>query len=108
MGGVVGVGLALRYPMKVRRLVLVATSGGIDVGALGASDWREEYRAGFPVAASWVTEATVDYTVQLKGVGVPTLLLWGDQDPISPVAVGLRLSELLSASVLRVIAGGTH
>ena len=69
MGGVVGVGMALRYPMKVRRLVLVATSGGIDVGALGASDWREEYRAGFPVAASWVTEATVDYTVQLKGVG---------------------------------------
>ncbi len=108
MGGIVAVGLALRHPAKVKRLALVATSGGIDVGALGASDWRDEYRAQFPAAAAWVTETTVDYTAELKRIRVPTLLLWGDQDPISPVAVGRRLCELLPASVLRVIAGGTH
>lgn len=108
MGGVVAVGLALRDPARVRRLVLVATSGGIDVAALGASEWRDEYRAEFPGAAPWITGQAVDYTAQLARVTAPTLLLWGDADPISPVAVGRRLSELLPASVLTVIPGGTH
>lgn len=45
MGGVVAMGVALRYPEKIRRLVLVATSGGIDVRALGAADWRATFPA---------------------------------------------------------------
>lgn len=56
MGGVVAVGLALRHPEKVRRLVLVASSGGIDVEGFGAEDWRDEYVLEFPNAAAWVTE----------------------------------------------------
>src|SRR3954469_557471 len=40
MGGVVAVRLALAHPEKVSRLVLAATSGGVDVAGLGASDWR--------------------------------------------------------------------
>jgi len=108
MGGVVAVGLALRYPEKVRRLVLVATSGGIDVDLLGAGDWRADYRAEFPNAAAWVTEPTVDYTARLADVSAPTLLLWGDEDPISPLAVAGRLAELLPNTVMAVIRGGTH
>ncbi len=68
LGGVVAVGLAMRYPEKVRRLVLVATSGGIGVDVLGAGGWRAEYRAEFPTAAAWVTEQTVDHTAQLPRV----------------------------------------
>jgi pimeloyl-ACP methyl ester carboxylesterase len=108
MGGVVAVGLALRYPERVRRLVLVATSAGTYVDALGAGDWRADYRAEFPNAAAWVTKRTVDYTAQLAHVSAPTLLLWGDADPISPVAVARRLAELLPNSVMAVIRGGTH
>jgi pimeloyl-ACP methyl ester carboxylesterase len=36
MGGIVAIGVALRDPRKIRRLVLVATSGGLDVG----TPWR--------------------------------------------------------------------
>jgi pimeloyl-ACP methyl ester carboxylesterase len=108
MGGVVAVGLALSHPETVRRLVLVATSGGIDVAGLGASEWRADYRAAFPGAAAWITEQTVDFTAELPELRAPTLLLWGDRDPISPVAIGQRLAELIDASVLRVIPGGTH
>jgi pimeloyl-ACP methyl ester carboxylesterase len=36
MGGVVAIGLALTQPQKVRRLVLVVTSGGLDVERHGA------------------------------------------------------------------------
>jgi len=108
MGGVVAIGIALRYPQKVRRLVLVATSGGIDVQSLGAGDWRTEYRAEFPNAATWITEQEVDYTPQLARVTKSTLLLWGDQDPISPLAVGRRLDAILPNSRLIVLGGGSH
>lgn len=108
MGGVVAVGLALRWPEKVRRLVLVATSGGIDVLGFGAAEWRGDYRTEFPGAATWVSEERPDYTESIASVSAPTLLIWGDCDPISPVMVGERLNAMLPNSMLRVLAGGTH
>ena len=39
---------------------------------------------------------------------MPTLLLWGDAVPISPVAVGQRLQRLLPRSRLVVLPGGQH
>ena len=36
------------------------------------------------------------------------LLLWGNADPISPVAVGRRLAELFPNGELVVVEGGTH
>ena len=36
------------------------------------------------------------------------LLLWGDADPISPVAVGERLRDLFPSAELVVVPGGTH
>jgi pimeloyl-ACP methyl ester carboxylesterase len=108
MGGIVAIGLALARPRKIRRLVLVATSGGLDVGGLGGRDWRGEYRAEFPQAAQWVTGDHVDYTAMLGDVEPAVCLIWGDADPISPVAVGSELDARLPRSSLHIIAGGTH
>lgn len=108
MGGVVALGVALEDPERVRRLVLVATSGGIDVAEFGARDWREDYRAEYPMAAPWLTEDAADYTESLSAIGTPTLLICGDADPISPVEVGRRLAQLLPNSELHVLRGGTH
>jgi pimeloyl-ACP methyl ester carboxylesterase len=108
MGGVVAIGLALANPQKVRRLVLVATSGGIDVRRFGAENWRAEYRSEFPGAASWVTEQHVDHTRELPGIEIPTCLIWGEEDPISPPAVGRALQAALPHSSLHIIPGGTH
>jgi pimeloyl-ACP methyl ester carboxylesterase len=58
MGGVVAIGVALAHPEKVRRLVLVATSGGVALDAPGAEDWRREYENEFPAAASPVFRVT--------------------------------------------------
>ncbi len=108
MGGVVAIGLALSHPEKVRRLVLVATSGGLAVERHGAQDWRAEYRAVFPEADPWVSGERPDFTADIPRISTPTLLIWGDQDPVSPEMVGQRLHELLPKSSLRVVAGGTH
>jgi pimeloyl-ACP methyl ester carboxylesterase len=108
MGGIVAVRVALRNPDKVRRLVLVATSGGVDVARLGGTDWRTDYKANHPEAAPWITDDRPDDTDEIPTITASTLLLWGDSDPISPVAVGEHLASLLPNATLSVIAGGTH
>ncbi|MCW0233659.1 MAG: alpha/beta hydrolase [Ferrovibrio sp.] len=108
MGGIFALRLALLYPQRVKKLVLTAASGGIDVMRFGASDWRPAYRAEYPQAATWITAARADHTAEISSIAQPALLLWGDADTVSPVAVGRHLAGLLRDSRLQVIAGGTH
>jgi pimeloyl-ACP methyl ester carboxylesterase len=108
MGGVVAVRVAARYPEKVRRLVLVATSGGFDIAEHHAEDWREDYARTYPGAAGWITEPVADQRQLLTGIFAPSLLLWGDRDPLSPVTVGQSLARLLPNARLRIIDGATH
>lgn len=108
MGGIVAVRVALEHPAKVRRLVLVATSGGVDVAGLGGAEWRPNYRREFPQAADWILRERPDYTAEIPRITAPTLLVWGDNDPVSPVAVAEYLASLLPNATLRVIAGGDH
>ena len=49
-----------------------------------------------------------DYHDELGKITQPTLLLWGDADPISPLAVGERLRDLLPNASLVKVAGGNH
>jgi len=108
MGGAIAMQVALRHPQKVRRLVLCVTAGGLDVEALGATDWRENYAREYPDPAPWILSAHPNYSADLRRIMQPTLLIWGDADPISPVAVGERLNALLPNSALHVVTGGDH
>ncbi|MGD9932580.1 MAG: alpha/beta fold hydrolase [Dehalococcoidia bacterium] len=108
MGGVLAVRLAIECPERVRRLVLVATSGGVDVTALGGEDWRKDYAAELPDVPPWFADDRTDMSGRLGEVRAPTLLLWSDADPISPLAVGRFLAGRIAGSRLEVIPGGTH
>jgi pimeloyl-ACP methyl ester carboxylesterase len=108
MGGTIAIRAALQRPGLVKHLVLSVTSGGLDVEAMGGVDWRPWYRQAFPELPDWFVRERTDLTAQLQELTMPTLLLWGDSDPISPVAVGTRLREMLPRATLVVIAGGTH
>lgn len=108
MGGVVAARLALEAPDKVRRLVLAVTSGGVDMAGLSASDWREDYRRSHPQAAAWVTGQRVSPDLPVERIAAQTLLLWGDDDPISPLAVGRHLQARLPSASLHVVRGGRH
>lgn len=108
MGGVIAARLAIEKPALVRRLVLCVTSGGVDMAGLGASDWRESYRRNFPQAAEWITVARASPPLPVERIVAPTLLIWGDADPISPVAVGKHLEQRLPDARLEIVAGGDH
>lgn len=108
MGGYVALRTALAAPGMVRRLVLAVTSGGVPMQDLGGADWRGDYFASYLTAAPWIAEPTRDLSGEISTLDVPTLLLWGDADPISPVAVGQRLMELLPDASMHIIPGGGH
>lgn len=108
MGGLIALSAALQRPTQIKHLVLTVTSGGLDLSQFGAADWRPQYRAQNPTAPTWFEDARVDLSARLPQVQIPTLLLWGDADAISPVGVGERLAELLPRAKLVVFAAGTH
>jgi pimeloyl-ACP methyl ester carboxylesterase len=108
MGALVAIRIALEHPEEVRRLVLVAASAGVPVAGLGGSDWRGDYRRSYPKASTWITDVHVDRSARLGAIGAPTLLLWGDSDPISPPAVGRRPLSLLPNAAFHIIIGGDH
>ena len=108
MGGLIAVRALLRRPERVRRLVLTAASVGMHARAFSGSDWVPDYRKAYPNSASWVGAPILDVSEELRTIVAPVLLIWGDCDPISPVAVGRHLETLFPNANLRLIPGGDH
>lgn len=106
MGGYVAARVTLAAPELVSHLVLAVTSAGVDMGTFGATDWRPQARAAnFP---EWVFESPPHLDDRIGSIDVPTLLLWADADPLSPLGVGRRLHELLPNSELVTYASDDH
>ncbi len=97
-----------------------ATEGapsGADRDVRGASTWRWLGRVGlaaraiaspFRAPCPWITESRAAALQPVEKITAPTLLLWGDADPISPVAVGRHLEQRISGARLHIVAGGDH
>jgi pimeloyl-ACP methyl ester carboxylesterase len=108
MGGVLALRIALAHPERLRKLVLMATSGGVDMPALGGIDWRDNFRRIQPNAPSWFLDDRSDVTPELGKITLPTLLVYGDADLIAPPRVGRLLQERLGNARLEVIPEATH
>jgi len=108
MGGVIAMRAALERAEYVTHLVLTVTSGGLDMQGLGAHDWRAGFAEANPQLPDWFLTFRADLSHDIGRIAQPTLLLWGDDDPISPVAAGQRLLERLPDAQLHVVPGGRH
>ncbi len=107
MGGIFAVQAALQKPEHIKALVLVATSGGIDLSPFHVADWRADYQLNFSVP-DWFVQHQSVLDEQLSQIDCPVLLIWGDSDPISPVTVGQYLHGKMVCSELLVIKQGQH
>lgn len=107
MGGIFAVQAALQKPELIKGLVLIATSGGIDLSPFHVTDWRADYARDFDVP-DWFAQYQTNLDDQLYKIDCPVLLIWGNADPISPVEVGEYLKDILSQSELHVIEQGQH
>jgi len=108
MGGIFAVAAALQKSQLVKGLVLIATSGGINLERFNVQDWREAYRQAFFKYPDWFVTTNINYEEFLSDINVETLLIWGDQDPVSPVEVGTYLNQIFKSSTLHIVKGGDH
>ena len=51
---------------------------------------------------------TQDLTAKFSKISVPTLIIWGDKDEMTPVQDAYLMDELIPNSKLEVIEGGKH
>jgi pimeloyl-ACP methyl ester carboxylesterase len=108
MGSTIALRLALEYPERIRRLVLVVPCGGMNAERFGALDWREAFIAARPFAPRWFVTDNSDFSEQLSQISAPTLLVFGEDDPIAPPAIGEFLLERLPNAKLEVVADASH
>ena len=108
MGGIFAVAAALQKTQLVKGLVLIATSGGINLERFNVQDWREAYRQAFLKYPDWFVTTNANYEEFLSDINIETLLIWGDNDPVSPVQVGQYLNQKFENSMLYVVKGGDH
>ncbi len=86
---------------------ILATSGGIDLSPFQVADWREDYQQSFTVP-DWFVQHQSDLTGSLERIQCPVLLIWGDADPISPVALGQALHRQIPHAELHIVSQGQH
>lgn len=108
MGNVLAFRMALEHPDRVASLVLCAVTGGIDVRGLGGAEWRGSLRAENPAIPTWFIDDSSDFAESLPSIRQPTLVLSGDDDPLSPPSVGAFLRGRIPSAELRIVEGGTH
>jgi len=108
MGSAIALRLALEFPERVRRLVLVVPCGGVNALDFGALDWRERFLVRRPHAPRWFVNDSIDFRARLANIQAPTLLVFGAEDPIAPPAIGEFLVARLQTAKLEVVAHASH
>src|SRR5215218_156404 len=88
MGGFIGAELAIRFPARVERLVLVSAAG------LTVEYQRNERVLG---ALRFAENALTDYPIRdrLRRIGCPTLIVWGEEDHLIPVRDATEFAHLI-------------
>jgi pimeloyl-ACP methyl ester carboxylesterase len=60
------------------------------------------------LAAMSATPGAATVPADLPAIGVPTLVIWGDEDQVTPLADGRRLAEGIEGATTEVIPGAGH
>lgn len=136
-GGRIGLEYALAYPERVKQLILVDSAGiyhrdlGIRMkrlvfGSLAKVGKRltqserlrkviyqlvreRDYERANPILRKTMANLiSVDLAPRLSEISVPTTIIWGENDKITPISDGKIIHELIEVSTLHIIVGGRH
>ena len=84
-------------------------AGGFNPALLLHSPWaRQQLMRGDPKMISAYALAQHDYGPALRDLRVPTLLLWGDLDPLAPLRTAQLLGGVINGARLKVLSGIGH
>jgi pimeloyl-ACP methyl ester carboxylesterase len=117
LGGRICLEIALRYPERVRRLVLVDAAGFGKLTLLGkilgAAAWGVRKIVGQPQPyPAFLREEGEDgdwmCLDELSALKVPTLIVWNRYDPYYPLTGAFRAVRLIPKARLAVFPGYGH
>jgi len=117
MGGRIALSLALDHSTRVRRLVLAATSARTPPSRILSRRWLAlEVLSRLPTPGDtqprWAWEcqrrasAAYDVTARLGEIAVPTLILHGQRDHMTPLARAHEMHRTIPGSTLVEVPGG--
>lgn len=75
---------------------------------LSTPENRQKYLQADPPKIAGLALALDDFSQLIPKVRVPTLLLWGEDDPIAPLRTGKALLAMLPAAELKIFPKGKH
>jgi 3-oxoadipate enol-lactonase len=119
MGGRIAISLALRYPKKVKHLILVSTSargyGRLKMSwqfrVLSLFAWLPVFRGAYAqpkYAHNRQRQATVNFnaTAELDEITAPTLILHGEKDKSVPLELAEETYAGIRGSKIKIFKGG--
>lgn len=136
-GGLIALSYVLKYPDKVKKLILVDSTGiyhrelsirlkrfvfasAANIGKkLTTSPMLKKYLYKFARVhdyekANPITQKTmrnliqVDYSQALKNIRIPTVIIWGENDVVTPVKDGRFMLGEIKNSTLNIIRDARH
>ncbi len=125
MGGQIAIHIAARRPDLVRSLTLVNSSGIpfeiapmqhlenliVPPGALSFATIlaRDAFRSGATsIAVAFARLLRDDARPLIRSISVPTLILWGERDPLVPLSYARQLEQMIAGARLVTIPNAGH
>ena len=115
-GGALAQQVAIQFPRRVRRLVLMATTPSVGAPGIGWAALLDDdmlasglkLPTATPLGLAWQTMAMAGWSSvamlpQLKDM--PVLILMGERDGVVPACHGQAIAELIDGAVLEVVPG---
>lgn len=138
MGGAIALQMALFFPYAVSRLVLLSTGAALKVSSALLTTIKEDYRQGVTNIVEYAFHAPVDRRIkkksfqemmktssqvtygdfiacsrfdireEVKQIQIPTLILVGEEDRMTPVKYSRFLASNIEGSTLQIIPEAGH
>lgn len=114
-GGAMAQQIAIQFPGRVRRLVLMATTPTVTAPGIGWAALLDDdmlasglkLPTATPLGLAYQTMAMAGWTsvAMLPHVKIPVLILMGERDGVVPACHGQAIAELVGGAVLEVVPG---